>query len=181
MNFSGFLNALCFWDVIIPGDELSFPGGEKISLLKSLALEQECVCSLYRKQLSVSAFVRPQGPGLHFIKLGVGGGGGRRYRKKSSPCNAVFSSAHSNTSCLHDSLAETAKHAIGPEGRGSARPKTIQKRWLGASKGRGQDPATEQIKRHFLFLFFCENDIPKSLFLENSSIPPDLPSKGRCG
>lgn len=91
--------------------------GEKISLLKILALEQECVCSPYRKQLSVSSLVGPQEPGLHFIKLRVGHGGGRKYRKKSYPSSAMFSSAHSNTLCLQDSLQRLlGKHAVGGEG-----------------------------------------------------------------
>lgn len=106
MSFSGFLNALCSWEFIILGCDFSFPGKKKISLLKSLASEQECVQLPYRKQLSVSSLARPQGPGLHFIKSGAASGGGRKDTKKLSPCNAVFSSAHSNTSCLHDSLAE---------------------------------------------------------------------------
>ena len=127
MNCSGFLNATCSRDFIIPRCGLSFPG-EKVSLLKILALEQECVRSLYRKQLSVSSCVRPQGPGLHFIKLGAGSGGGSKYRKKCSLSSAVFSPAQNNTSRLHDSAAETAEHAKGPEKRDSARPTALHKR-----------------------------------------------------
>lgn len=82
MNVSGFLNAIRPWDFIIPGCELLFPGEKKISSLKILASEQECVCSPYRKQLSVASPVRPQGPGLHFIKLGVGSGGGEEKVQK---------------------------------------------------------------------------------------------------
>lgn len=83
MNVSGFLNAIHPWDFIIPGCELLFPGGKKkISSLRILASEQECVYSPYRKQLSVASPVRPQGPGLHFIKLGVGGGGEEKVQKE---------------------------------------------------------------------------------------------------
>lgn len=90
---------------------------------------------------------------MHFIKLGVGSGDGRKYREKSSPCNAVFSSAHSNTSCLQDSLAEAAKHAIGPEGRDSARRIALHKRGLGTGKGRAGILLLRRLNAT-LFLFF---------------------------
>lgn len=152
MNCSGFLNAICSWDFIVPRWGLSFPGG-KVSLLKILALEQERVHSLYRKQLSASSRVRPQGPGLHFIKLGAGGGGGRKSRKKCSLSNAMFSPAQNNTSCLRASPAETAKRATGPEKRDSARPATLPK--SGAGKGRCQDPATGRGRtEHALGFYF---------------------------
>lgn len=142
---------LSFQDV-----SLHFQKKKKLSLLKILALEQERVCSPYRKQLSVSSFVRPQSPALHFIKLGVGSGDGRKYREKSSLCNAVFSSSHSNTSCLHDSLAEAAKHAIGPEGRDSAQRTALHKRGLGTGKGRAEILLLGRLNTTlcFYFLFF---------------------------
>lgn len=120
-------------------------GKKKISLLNILALEQECVHSPYRKQLSISSLVRPQGPGLHFIKLRMGGRGGTKCRKKSSPCNAMFSYAHSNTLCLWDSLQRLpSKHAIGQERRDSALPTALHEG--------GQDPATEMTE-HYSLLF----------------------------
>ena len=60
MKFSGFLNVIRPQDFIISGCEFSFPGKKKISLLKVLPLEQECVRSPYRKQLSAPSPVGPR-------------------------------------------------------------------------------------------------------------------------
>lgn len=74
-------------------------------------------------------------------------GGRRKYKKQSSPCNAMFSSAHSNTLCLHDSLQRLpSKHAIGREGRDLPELQHFVKVGLGAGRGRGQDWATESIE-----------------------------------
>lgn len=145
-----------------------FQGKKKISLLKILAFQQECVHSPYREQLSVSSLVRPQGSGLHLIKLGVGRQGGSQCREKSSPCHEMFPSAHSYTSCLQDclqsltSMLERQREEMLPD------LPNFTKVGLGAGKGRGRILLQRGLNIIFVFIF-CENDTLKPLFLENTS------------
>lgn len=65
-------------------------------------------------------------------------GGGRKYRKKSSPCRAMFSSAHSNMSCLHDGLQRLpSEHAIGRARPDTARPTALHKGGAGSWERQG--------------------------------------------
>lgn len=90
------------------------------------------MCPFTIKEATVSSFpCQPQGPGLHFIKQGVGSGRGRKW---ASLHDAMFSSAHSNT---HISMTETAKPATGPEGRHSPGPVHFTEVGLGAGTAKG--------------------------------------------
>lgn len=72
-----------------------------------------------------------QGPGLHFIKQGVGQGEGRKW---SSLHDAMFSSAHSNT---HISMTETAKLSHRARGKTFHWPDALHRGGVGGWESQG--------------------------------------------
>lgn len=155
MKFSGFLNVIRSQDFIISGCEFSFPGKKKISLLKVLALEQECVHSPYRKQLSDPSR-QPQGPGLHFVKQGWAAGEGERAE------GGLLCTMQCFLLLIATLISPRQRLPSQPQGQREEIPlaRCTSQRWgWGLGDPRGQDPATVRTEHCSVCVRVC---VPKS-------------------